>query len=118
LSWTLLESGIGVFLLNSEDREDLDVLYRAAERYGFGTHPIDALAARLATGDEMSGLHCIICGKDLTPTPAQLAALKRFGNPLRREPCLLTPDGAHRVDQAEIERYSAASAESEEGTHD
>ncbi len=41
---------------------------------------------------------CVICGKDLTPTQEQLQALWKFGNPLRREPCLLTANGLHRVD--------------------
>lgn len=50
---------------------------------------------------------CVICGKDLTPTPEQLEALRKFGNPLRREPCLLTEDGQHRVDADEMERRKA-----------
>lgn len=45
---------------------------------------------------------CVVCGKDLTPTPEQLEALRKFGNPLRREPCLLTENGLHRVDQDEM----------------
>lgn len=53
---------------------------------------------------------CVICGKDLTPTPEQLEALRRFGNPLRREPCLLTEDGAHRVDIEEIRRRAKEEA--------
>lgn len=47
---------------------------------------------------------CEACGADLTPTPEQLAALKRFGNPLRRPPCLETPDGLHRVSDEQLQR--------------
>ncbi len=42
---------------------------------------------------------CSACGLDLTPTPAQLRALERWGNPLRRPPCLETVDGHHRLDR-------------------
>lgn len=47
---------------------------------------------------------CFMCGKDLTPTSEQLEALRRFGNPLRREPCLLSEDGLHRVDDMQLQR--------------
>jgi len=41
------------------------------------------------------GPRCSACGMSLTPTPEQLRALKRFGNPLRRPPCLQTESGLH-----------------------
>lgn len=40
---------------------------------------------------------CEACGMDLTPTPEQIRALLRFGNPLRRQPCLETENGLHIV---------------------
>jgi hypothetical protein len=45
-----------------------------------------------------TGPHCRACGLDLTPTPEQREALERFGNPLRRPPCLQTASGLHEVD--------------------
>lgn len=53
---------------------------------------------------EREPYRCVICGEDLTPTPEQLEALRRFGNPLRRPPCLLTENGLHRVDAEQIRR--------------
>lgn len=40
---------------------------------------------------------CVECGMDLTPTQAQIDAVIRWGNPLRRQPCLETESGLHRV---------------------
>lgn len=40
---------------------------------------------------------CDACGVSLTPTPEQLRALERWGNPLRRQPCLETENGLHVV---------------------
>lgn len=40
---------------------------------------------------------CSECGIDLTPTQPQLDALVRWGNPIRRQPCLETESGLHRV---------------------
>lgn len=45
----------------------------------------------------LAGPRCDACGLSLTPTPEQLRALERFGNPLRRVPCLETEDGLHVV---------------------
>jgi len=42
-------------------------------------------------------MRCVECGADLRPTPEQIEALMRWGNPLRRAPCLKTPSGLHRV---------------------
>ena len=42
-------------------------------------------------------MRCVECGADLRPTPEQIDALVRFGNPLRRPPCLKTTSGLHRV---------------------
>lgn len=53
---------------------------------------------------EREPYRCVICGADLTPTPEQIEALRRFGNPLRRPPCLLTENGLHRVDAEQIRR--------------
>ena len=46
---------------------------------------------------------CDACGRDLTPTPDEIRALQRFGNPLRRPPCLETDDGLHIVSDAQLE---------------
>lgn len=52
------------------------------------------------SGDSNRGcspVTCDACGMDLTPTPEQIRALHRFGNPLRRQPCLETKSGLHVV---------------------
>lgn len=57
--------------------------------------PSPGLEARVAKN--APGAVCDACGLDLTPTPEQMAALHRFGNPLRRPPCLETESGHHVV---------------------
>jgi hypothetical protein len=58
---------------------------------------VDSCPAAPAGEDSPPGDHCDECGLDLTPTPEQLEALVRWGNPLRRQPCLKTASGLHRV---------------------
>lgn len=59
-------------------------------------------------GREPARYECEDCGLDLTPTEAQLEALRRFGNPLRRQPCTANEDGAHRVSDEQLQRVHEA----------
>jgi hypothetical protein len=59
-----------------------------------------------------TAFHCDECGLDLTPTPAQIKAVERWGNPLPRPPCPNTPNGLHRVSREQLDRvYDARIAE-------
>ena len=59
-----------------------------------------------ASVDRLTTYRCEACGADLTPTPEQIRALQRFGNPLRRPPCLETEDGFHVVSDNQLEAVS------------
>lgn len=52
-------------------------------------------ASSPATEPETADPRCDACGEPLTPTPEQIRALHRFGNPLRRSPCLETENAMH-----------------------
>lgn len=52
---------------------------------------------RHSAGSCPENMRCAECGADLRPTPEQIEALERFGNPLRRPPCLKTASGLHRI---------------------
>jgi hypothetical protein len=53
------------------------------------------IAARVY--ERATGVYCEDCGLDLTLTPEQLEALKKWGNPVRRQPCTANEDGLHRI---------------------
>jgi len=56
------------------------------------------VSEQLALPDSVpENMRCVECGADLRPTPEELEAVVRFGNPLRRPPCLKTASGLHRV---------------------
>lgn len=53
-------------------------------------------------GSKHEPYYCDACGRNLTPTAEELQALSRWGNPLRRPPCLETESGYHLVDPEQI----------------
>jgi len=63
----------------------------------------ETVVAKIALSDAVpENMRCVKCGADLRPTPAELEAVVRFGNPLRRTPCLKTASGLHRVAKVEL----------------